>query len=258
MNFKSTTKVFNITQDLINEAEDCIFNSKNRNKKQSNYPRLIELLMYWLLKNVKYPFLYISKGGQEFFKPFNKWLIFVFIIMMFFWFVDQQPFDEKLLYSFIILLLISALLVIFAVPSTYADYGVKTKEINELINYLKSLNIKQIKTIELIEENLKNYQVRINLRISAYKWFLASIWAVFTIFINISIKIENQELSHSIFINFTYMLITSLVIIVVIQSYKRASDLLIKTIEFSLVEMKHILHISNESENNKKAKHNNC
>ncbi|MAX33565.1 MAG: hypothetical protein CME72_10945 [Halomonadaceae bacterium] len=120
-----------------------------------------------------------------------------------------------------------------------------------VVKYIERIGINDVETIELVEENMGKIQERITARISAYKWLVGSLWAFFTLILNqhlnISLKSSPENWSGVVFDNIvalSFFVAISLVALAIIYSYKRASDLLMKTVGFGLVEAKHRVFVS--------------
>ena len=146
-------------------------------------------------------------------------------------------------------------LVMFSVPSTYAYYGVKPKNVDAIVEYLERLGIQEIETVDCLQSNLENINNRVNFRISAYKWLVGASWALFTLILNqqmnVALKMTPGSLQGAIqenFIALAAFIGISTLAIWIIASYKRASELLIKTLEFGFVDIKHKLHMAKDTQ----------
>lgn len=238
----SKIKVFELTQKILEEAESYILGHKSQNK--------IEL---WYSRHVVFPVKFLMRGSEEFLKPFIKWVLMTLVFITIGSFIlnnSQAPTEiASVILSFC--LYVPMALVMFAVPSTYVWYGVKPKNIDAVVEYLDSFNIQSPDTIDCILSNIENSYARISSRISSYKWIVGALWALFTLILNqqmsIALKISPETWQSSLKENFIALIafaVISLLALWIITSYKRASEILIKTLEFSLIEVKHRLQVT--------------
>ncbi|WP_040576531.1 hypothetical protein [Methylophaga thalassica] len=136
-------------------------------------------------------------------------------------------------------------LVIFAVPSTYALNAVEKDQVVYVSKLIHDAGINTLEKIELLEQNIESIFSRINSRVTFYKWFLGVVWAISVFQLNIYIgfisKIEDKGLTgimRDSAESLVFMVICFISVLVIVQGYKRASEKLIKTIEFAAVERK--------------------
>jgi len=197
-----------------------------------------------------FPFKYLYLGIKELFKPVSLWAFSVFILLIIGTFLMEAAKIDTEYYLFILnfCIYVPMALVIFAVPSTYCYYGVNNKHVQEIVEFLKQESFNTVDEIELFEENIEKIYSRILLRISFYKWFIGIIWAIYIFFANIEIRMMSKaqvtgwenELFEKIF-SWGMFLTFTIIVFTLIVSYKRASEILIKSIEFSCVEYKYRL-----------------
>lgn len=233
---------FSLTNKIIEDVEAYILGFSCENRLQA-----------WFSKMFVFPVKYLFLGAGELFKPFSTWAVMSFLFLFLGGFFGSRLNFSSEVSMFVLSLSIYApmALVMFSVPSTYAFYGVKASHVEVVVQYIKRIGINDVETIELVEENMSKIQERITARISAYKWFVGSLWAFFTLMINqhfaISLKSSPENWSGVVFDNIvalSFFVAISLVAIAIIYSYKRASDLLMKTVGFGLVEAKYRVFVS--------------
>lgn len=200
----------------------------------------------WFLKRFWFPFKYIFKGGGELFWPFMKWswmFLASFVAMTYIVKENQTP--QFVLFLAWLCAFIPMFLVMFSLPSTYAYYGVKPKHINDVVDYIEQQGIASVELVDLFEKCLEKIKERVAARVSAFKWVVGVGWALFTFTTNLEIGIllrkdpsqwvdAASKLTFDLF-GFVFF---SVIAITLVFSYKRASDLLVKTLEYSALEIK--------------------
>lgn len=241
----SETKVFELTQKILEESEAYILNHSSQTKPG-----------YWFSKHIIFPIKFLFKGSEEFFKPFTKWAFMSFAFLIAGTIIVRNGEFPAEIASLILSACLYApmALVMFSVPSTYAYYGVRPENVDAVVEYLETFNIQKPETIDCLQSNLENIHARIINRVSAYKWLIGASWALFTLIINqqmnVALKINPDSWQAAIQENITAIAAfigISVLAIWIITSYKRASELLIKTLEFGFVEIKHKLHMAKDA-----------
>jgi hypothetical protein len=233
------SNMFESTQRVLEKTEAHILQLPSNNKLWSVFTRYMV-----------FPFKYLLLGLGELFKPASLWAFTWFGLMIVATIINKK-FNINPQYSILIInfcLFSPMILVIFAVPSTYSYYGVKSDYIEVIAQNIELEEIDTIEKIELLEENIEKIYSRICSRVSFYKWLLGSFWALYALIFSFELRFliksgeesVNQEISGNIF-SFVVMLFSVLGILLLVIGYKRASDLLINSIEFSCVEQKYRL-----------------
>lgn len=238
----SNIKIFELTQKILEESEAYILNHTSQTK-----------LGFWFSRHILFPGKFLAKGSEDFFKPFAKWAFLSFVLLALGTYIINHanfPSEIKSL-IFSISLYVPMALIMFSVPSTYAYYGVTSKNVDDVVLYLETLKIKEIETIECLQANLEIVDSRIRKRISMYKWLIASTWAVFTLILNqqmnVALKMQPKAWHTVLQENLSSLIVfitITLIAIWIITSYKKASELVIKTIEFGLIEIKHKIYMN--------------
>ena len=247
----SLDSIFTLTEKILENQEMKIlkYNNKQIIPEIPFLNNFLNKIFYLIGKYIIYPFKYLSVGAKDFFKPFLIWSMLSFIFLFMFSLFIQHPNNlSQGFNSFIlnIILVIPMFLVIFSVPTTYAFYGLDNKTIMEITNDFRCLNLNNKITIEYIEKNLEKVYSRVIARYTAYKWIIGSIWFISVYFITMEMRIGlkipeapwMKVLQDSI-TSFSFLLLFTLFAILILTSYRRASDILFKSIEFSLIELKY-------------------
>ncbi len=142
----------------------------------------------------------------------------------------------------------SLFLVVFAMPSTYAFSGVTHELVKKVVVILEKNGVDSEAKIELLEDNLEKVAQRIDARVSFYKWLLGAVWAAYLLVLNIEfrfiLKLEADELTKALSENlssFIVMAFFTIAALLLVVGYKKAANVLVKSIEFSCIEYKYQL-----------------
>jgi len=228
--------MFEITQNILERTEAQILEIPSENKLWGLFTR------YMI-----FPFKYLALGLKDFFKPSTFWAFSSFLLLI----LGSALASELNLQSqqkLIILnvcLYLPMVIVIFSIPSTYSYSGVQKKYVQKVSDLIEKEGIKSIDEVKLLEENIDQIYFRVTSRISFYKLLITAGWAIYMVFFNIEIRhfmkndqdSLNQALSGSL-TTFAVVFIGTIGAMLLIIGYKRASEVLIKTIKFGCVEYK--------------------
>ena len=231
--------MFESTKNILEKTEAHILKLPSDNKLWSLFTRYMV-----------FPLKYLWLGLGEFFKPASLWVI-VSMVLMTAVLMIKKDFDinpEYLIFIMNFCIYFPMILVIFAVPSTYSYYVVKDDYIQITVKNIESENMDSIEKIELLEENIEKIYSRICSRVSFYKWLVGAVWTLYLVILNFelrflmnsSVQSVNQAISENIF-SFGLVLFSAIGVLLLVVGYKRASDVLIKSIEFGCVEKKYRL-----------------
>ncbi|RJE72402.1 hypothetical protein BGP78_20560 [Pseudoalteromonas sp. MSK9-3] len=128
--------------------------------------------------------------------------------------------------------------------------------IENVTKFIEESGLDSSDKIELLEENLEKLNERIVSRVSFYKWVLGAAWAIYVVTFNLKIKLLPKAedinflkiLTESV-TSFWLSMFSAVVILILITGYKRASEMLIKSIEFACIQSKYrILKMPNRYE----------
>ena len=236
----------------INEKVKIIIEKSEESLLKYNHDFFIKKLF---CIHFVYPFKYLKSGSNNILIPFHKWVFYMSILMIpYSFFIENHLSSQNELITTTIFVCIATFLALFTIPSTYAFYGIKNDKIQNVIDVLKSLKISNIHELKMIENILeKNYE-RIMQKINTFKWIVGSYWFIFTFIKNMEMqylrKISNHDFEYFFNTTIKYELMgiifITLLLIWLIISYKRVSDILFKSIEFGIIEYKQIIY-NNES-----------
>lgn len=228
--------MFEKTQWILKETESYLLDF-----------RVNSFLLNKAARWVWFPLNYLLFGLRELFKPIVVLLYFYFFFFcigaIFIEQVETQSLAARV--ALYLCLFLPIALVIFAVPSTYALNAVEKDQVVYVSKLIHDAGINTLEKIELLEQNIESIFSRINSRVTFYKWFLGVVWAISVFQLNIYIgfisKIEDKGLTgvmRDSAESLVFMVICFISVLVIVQGYKRASEKLIKTIEFAAVERK--------------------
>lgn len=198
-----------------------------------------------------FPFKYLFLGLKDFFKPASLWSLFAFVLMIIGAIVVEKlsiPVENRAMIVNIAGIF-PLVLVIFSVPSTYAYNGVEENYVNETSKLIKDEELDTPEKIKLLEKNLEKISSRIYSRVSFYKWLVGAAWAMYLLFFNLEMRYlitqklgdsNNKLLSENIS-SFVITLFATLTALVLIFSYKRASEILMKSIEYGCTQCEYEL-----------------
>ena len=229
--------MFQITSRILQDTESLLLNLPAQNK-----------IWKWPTRYIIFPFKFLQLGLGDFIKPASLWA-FLSVALILLTAIFVQKLNVPMEYRGTILnisLFIPMALVIFSVPSTYAFSGVIEKNITKVKGFLQKEGINTIEETELLEENIKRIFSRTNSRVSFYKWLVGALWTLYIVFFSIEMKVflsakpktNDPDLSNTI-MYFAIYLFSSLFAMFLIVGYKRASDILIKTIEYACTQNKY-------------------
>jgi len=233
--------MFQITQNILEKTEAHILDLPAENK----FKQWVVFTRY-----VIFPFKYLALGLKDFFKPSHLWAISSFILL-----VTGSLITNKLNISpqvktiiLNIALFFPLVIIIFSIPSTYSYSGANKKNVKKVSGFIKAEGVSSTSEVELLEQNISQVYSRITSRVAFYKLIIGASWAVYMVFFNIEIKhllgsdgdSLNQSLSATL-VTFSITFLITIAIMLLVIGYKRASDVLIKTIEFGCVQYKYEL-----------------
>jgi len=233
--------MFQITQNVIEKTESYILGFSVADKSR---------LWSFILRVFYFPVHYLILGVREVFKPASIiWFVSTLVFYLLSAFIIKNFETTKDISAGLIAIstYFPMILVIFAVPSTYAYYGINKKQVEKVVGFLESNNLNSIEKVKLLEENIERIHTRILSRISFYKWLVGSIWTIVIIVINIQIRIvslSEQNIDKVLSEGttpFLIMFLITLLALLLIIGYKRASEFLIKSIEFACTDLKYKL-----------------
>jgi len=252
--------IFTLTEKILQNNEMKILNYKDKQfiPEIPFINNVLNKIFYLINKYITYPFKYLLLGAKDFFKPFFIWSIISFIFLIIFsTFIPQTNNISQGFISFVlnIILVIPMFLVVFSVPTTYAFYGLNNNKVMDITHDLIHLEIHNKITVEYIEKNLEKIYLRVMARYTTYKWIIGSIWFISVYFITtnmrIGLKIPDTpwiKILQDSITSFSFLLMFTLFAVLILTSYKRASDILFKSIEFSLIELKYQLDIEEKDD----------
>jgi len=233
----SEIKIFLLTKVIVQESEKNLLLPFNTTHKS-------------IFQKYRLAAEYMILGFKELFRPFLEFVIILVSIIILSYIYNI--FADTTLENIILIIITCISLIFFAIPSTYAFYGIENKDIEKVINILYKNNIKTISSLENIENNIDVIYSRTKERIKTIRWIVSISWLGFTLFQKQFIMMINKQSDLNINdfamanIEITIqMLVYICVAIIMIASYKKGMDFLFNTIKFAINEYKIILKKDN-------------
>jgi len=224
------------TVKILKKSEEILVSIKSRNR-----------IIKFINRHITFQLAFITIGYQNLFSPSKKWAIFLgvplipIVLLYRFSFIDFDTFGNVLL----LCALIAFWAVVFGTPSSFVFSGLSNNRIFKIKEVLKNSNIANTENIELFESNLQKIQIISNNRISSYRRMVTMVWGVFVFYLGISknlifnIPTNNFNEAFSELVSLSFMASLMLLFaLILISSYQRSTDLLIRHIEFALVDLK--------------------
>ncbi|MBA6224739.1 hypothetical protein H4J51_03335 [Colwellia sp. MB02u-18] len=231
--------MFESTQNILEKTEGYILNLPSDNKLWSLFTRYIV-----------FPLKYLWLGLGEFLKPASLWAVIAFLLMIAVT-MAKKNFGINHEYSFLMInfcIYFPMILVIFAVPSTYSYFGVSSAHVKKTTQIIEAEGIDSIDKVELLEENIEKIYDRVCSRVLFYKWLVGASWTLYVVVFNFELRFLMKSSGQSIkdaisenMLTFFLVLFSAIGALLLVVGYKKASDLLIKSIEFGCVEQKYKL-----------------
>lgn len=236
--------MFQITQRILQDTEALLLNFPAQNK-----------VWKWTTRHIVFPFKLLKLGSKDILKPASFWAILSFISIMLFTFFSQKigiPVEYRGT-TINITISVIMILAVFGIPSTYAFNGVKDKDVAKVRDIIQKEGIDTVNNTELVEENIERIFVRISSRVSFYKRLIGTFWTLYIVYFTIQMRfflsanteVKNSDLSSTLLYFFIFFLSSALLMFTII-SYQRASEILIRTIEYACTQNKYELNLQNE------------
>lgn len=194
-----------------------------------------------------YPLIYLKVGFGDFTKPMIVWSFCsftAFVALAIFSSSTEMPREIFLILTNICIWGI-LLLTTFLTPSTYAFYGATEFSVNKVVEILNENGVQSEADIELLESNIEKVEQRIETRVNFYKWIIGSFWGLYLLafnfqlrFISLSNKQVDETFIKSSFEDFMYAILFTMLALLAMISYKRASNMLIANLQFACTEQK--------------------
>lgn len=194
-----------------------------------------------------YPLVYLKVGFGDFTRPMAVWSFtsFVLLILLAILSSNVELPREAFLIFFNVSMWGVLLLITFLTPSTYAFYGATDASVNKVVDILNDNNVKSEADIEFLECNIEKIELRIEARVNFYKWVIGVFWGLYILLLNFQLRVFSlsektfdEEFLRSNFEDFLYVMVFTVVSLVAMVSYKRASNMLIANLQYACIEQK--------------------
>lgn len=236
MTTNSSPLLFNLTRQIIEEAERRVLNFK------SNGP-----LIDSASRNGLFPIAFIQLGLSELMRPLFKWAMFSIVLLVAaLVFLPKANLSPDAKNSIFLLCTFAPLfLITFAIPSTFSFDTITGTQISTLADYIFNLGFKTEAKLKALAECVSLVAERTYARTKTFQGIVAIIWGLFLYglnqFTNIGLKLAPEQSAKIFSDNFSALILYGLVSflsLVVILGYKKANDAVFKRLSFSVEELK--------------------
>lgn len=235
-------ELFLITKQLLSKVEQQVI------RIETKYSWLNFILNYSF-----FPIMFLTFGVSELFKPLKTWgaLFFISIIVvlgvfLIIYFPEEQKSNvvSFCFYGPIIL-------VMYAIPSSYAFDSILPEEITYIKRFLNQQDVETETKIKLLTDNVGLVKARVYARVNFFKWLLGVSWALSLLLLNqynsLAIRLEPGMVQETIGTSLETLLVgvfIALFILCSIISYKKANDAVFSRIEFALSELQYSIEMN--------------
>lgn len=194
-----------------------------------------------------YPLVYLKVGFGDFTRPMAVWSFasFTLFILLSILSSNVELPRETFLIFFNVSMWGVLLLITFLTPSAYAFYGATDASVNKVVDILNDNNVKSEADIEFLECNIEKIELRIEARVNFYKWVIGVFWGLYVLLLNFQLRVFSlsektfdEEFFKSNFEDLLYVMVFTVVSLVAMVSYKRASNMLIANLQYACIEQK--------------------
>ncbi|PKF60630.1 hypothetical protein CW745_13955 [Psychromonas sp. psych-6C06] len=231
--------MFNAAQSVLDKTESLLVNQKFKNR-----------IMKRLGKFVGHPFSFLMLGMDNLFKPLPMmsavFFGFMIVSMPAVYFLQDNPDTRHVI--FYIACLVTFIVTIFALPSTFSMSGVQDEDVDIVTSYFCGEGIETVSDVELLEQNFEFVFQRIYSRIKFYQIAIGTLWAFYMYYFNFGVMLwvkggmkEDTSLMGDHLFSLICALLLTLLSFTIVLAYKRANERLIKTIQFACVQVKYDL-----------------
>lgn len=237
--------MFNAAQNIIEKTEALLLKQSTRYKFWSKFTR-----------NVVLPFKYMFMGFEDLFKhiPFFVFTSVSLLAVSGFFFSSIDLIETVKPFMIYICFVVTLILILFAVPTTFISRGVNSKHIMDTVGFINEEDIYTSKEVELLEQNFNLLFESIKSRINLYQWVIGVSWAIYMLFFNLGIRvllnveggITNKTAIMEHFLSFILAILITFVALILVAAYKVANERVMKTIQFACVQQKYDIDYHND------------
>jgi len=226
-------ELFLVTKKLLTKVEQQVVRIETRYS-----------WLNYILNHSFFPLMFLAFGMTELFRPLKTWGT-LFLISSIVILIINIPEDQK---SSLLSVCFfgSIILVMYALPSSYAFDSVLSGEIVQIKQFVSQQGVKTEERIKLLINNIDLVKARVYARVNFFKWLLGVSWAlslfIFNQFNSIVIKISPDMIKEIIgesIGSLSVLGIFSLFILCSIISYKKANDAVFCRISLAFNELQY-------------------
>jgi hypothetical protein len=228
--------LFGLTLAVVREAERRVVSVKSSS-----------VVTEAITRTVLFPFPFLQVGIMELFRPVSIWAALSFGMFLIASFLAANVPMSVNIKSYLLLacLYVPMFLVMFAVPSAFVLDSIKDEQIQALSRYMYNIGIDCERKVDAFEYNLKIISERAYARINGFKWFVATLWAIFLFAINqlngVAAKISSEQNVNFMFNNIGTFVVYGLVFlfsVMIIVGHKKGNDAVFRRIQFAVQELR--------------------
>jgi hypothetical protein len=228
--------VFDKTKSILESTESSLLGFSTK----KNYLDPVQRLFI-------YPFMFLKMGFGDFTRPMAIWSSISFVLILVLTLLVSKT--ELPPNAYVILLNICVwgllLLISFSTPSSYAFYGATGASVKNTVIILSDNNVNSVVDVDLLESNIEKVEDRIDERVKFYKWLIASVWGSYILLINFQLRFislsgtkPDEAFLKSTVESLGYLMLFSVVALLFMVCYKRASKMLVANIRYACVQQK--------------------
>lgn len=191
----------------------------------------------YLQRLVFIPVKFLKMGAGEKMKGTSLWSVLTLISLTGgLWITNSLGISRTEAGNFVFLLSVVApmFLVVFALPSMFGQSGVSLIDVQFVVEHLRTRGFGNLKDIDLLKSSVKIFEVRVRTRVSALKWLVGILWAIYIYVLTKGIDTPMSD--SSLYISNLYtsagLLILVIMAYVLVWGYEAGIDKLFRTIEF--------------------------
>lgn len=153
--------------------------------------------------------------------------------------MDNTPRELRVV-VFDCLMLLAFALVVFSVPSVYADYGVTDNDVKYAYHYFNERQLSNVANIDAIQEISKSFFERAKQRVTRMLWLVGLGWSVVIYLFNkfLDALLAKQATASHDLSDYALMFFFVALALLLVLCYEAASSRLFKIIEFACIQCK--------------------
>lgn len=200
----------------------------------------------YLQRLIWFPVKFLKMGVSEKAKSASIWAILAFAFLMLgAWIVNSSGIARTEVANIVMLasMIFPMFLVVFAMPSVYADSGVASISVSFVVAHLHSRGFRSASDIELLKKSVRPFEERSRARVTVLKWLVGLLWAGFVYMVSKGAETfmatPSQALSYVM--ASAWLLVCVLAAYLLVWGYEASLDKLFRAIEFGCNDFCHVI-----------------